>query len=271
MGTALLLSSGVALALNIIRCGSEEPCHGTDRPDLMKGTDGFNFMLGHGNDDALKGFGRSDGLFGQEGDDRLLGGPGYDYLVGGRGDDRLRGEEAGDEYSFERPNWGQDTIVESTPSRNALYLPYMESFTGTITTNLISSAAPEVTNSANTSTINWDGNVIAFVIGSSGNDLVTGNDAANAIIDDAGSDTDTISGAKGRDLLVVLDGDSNDTVNCGEGADTVYFDEGDVLVVEDDCEEQNPEGPELEGQRATVYRADVLEGAPPHVSGGHRP
>ena len=45
VGTALLLSSGVALALNIIKCESEEPCHGTDRPDLMKGTDGFNFML----------------------------------------------------------------------------------------------------------------------------------------------------------------------------------------------------------------------------------
>ena len=83
MGTALLLSSGVALALNIIRCGSEEPCHGTDRPDLMKGTDGFNFMLGHGNDDALKGFGRSD--------------------------DRLRGEEAGDEYSFESAPTGGRT------------------------------------------------------------------------------------------------------------------------------------------------------------------
>jgi hypothetical protein len=38
----------------------------------------------------------------------------------------------------------------------------------------------------------------------------------------------------------VQDGAGDDTVDCGVGNDTVYFDEGDVLVVPTDCEEQNP-------------------------------
>jgi Ca2+-binding RTX toxin-like protein len=271
MGTALLLSSGVALALNVINCESEEPCRGTDRDDLMKGTDGFNYMLGRGDDDTLKGFGRSDGLLGQEGDDRLLGGLGFDYLAGGRGDDRLRGEGRVDEYGFERFNWGQDTIIEESPSRNAISLPYTDSSAGTITTNLNSTLAAEVTNPSGTSTVNWDGNVIAFVFGSSGNDEVTGNDAANTIIDDAESDTDTILAGGGNDFIVVQDGDSNDTVDCGEGSDTVYFDTDDTLVSPDDCEEKNPEDPGLAAREATADGAGIVQGAPPIFSGDHRP
>ena len=250
MGTALLLSSGVALALNVIKCGSEEPCHGTDRPDLMKGTDGFNFMLGHGNDDALKGFGRSDELFGQEGDDRLLGGRGQDFVVGGKGDDTLRGEETIDGYFFERSKWGQDSIIEDAPSRNFLALPFAENLSGPVTTNLNSDSGPtpEVTNAQSGSTVNWEGNVITFVSGSSGDDTVTGNDASNGLYDDAGPvygtapDTDAISAGGGNDFIVVQDGDSSDTVNCGGGSDYVISDETEVLIA-DDCEENDTGGP----------------------------
>jgi Ca2+-binding RTX toxin-like protein len=245
----------------------------------MKGTDGFNHMLGRENEDTLKGFGRTDALLGQEEDDTILGGRGHDFVIGGKGDDKLRGEEAVDSYIFERINWGEDTIIEASLSSNDLILPFVDSFTGTITTNLISDSGPvpEVTNSSNTSTINWDSNVITFVLGSSGNDTVTGNDDANDIIDDAGpnfetaADTDAISAGGGNDFIIVQDGDSNDTVICGEGSDTVYFDEGEVLLIAADCEEQNPEEPELEGREVSVYRADALEGAPPVVFGGHRP
>jgi hypothetical protein len=203
-------------------------------------------MLGHGDDDTLKGFGRSDGLLGQE------------------GDHRLRGEGAIDEYGFERSHWGHDTIIEDSPSRNAISLPYTESFAGTIETNLISSSAAEVTNPSGTSTVNWDGNVIAFVLGSSGNDMVVGNDAANATIDDAETDTDNITGAEGNDFIVVQDGDTDDVVDCGEGSDTVYFDAGEVTT---NCEELNPEEPGLAAREATADGAWVLQGASPLFSG----
>ncbi len=209
-------------------------------------------MLGHGDDDTLKGFGRSDGLLGQE------------------GDHRLRGEGAIDEYGFERSHWGHDTIIEDSPSRNAISLPYTESFAGTIETNLISSSAAEVTNPSGTSTVNWDGNVITFVSGSSGDDTVTGNDAANEIYDDAGPDygtgpdTDAITAGGGNDFIVVQDGDTDDVVDCGEGSDTVYFDAGEVTT---NCEELIPEEPGLAAREATADGAWVLQGASPLFSG----
>lgn len=245
---AVLLSSGVALALNTINCKTNQVCTGTERADLMKGTDGFNEMYGRDGNDILKGFGKWDALLGQEGNDRLLGGRGADYVGGGKDDDTLRGEGAIDGYSFERSDWGDDTIIEDSPSRNAVLLPFGENFTGPVATNLTSSSSPEVENAASASTVNWEGNVITFVVGSSGNDTVLGNDAANEIYDDAGPfygtgpDTDTISAGGGSDFIVVQDGDSNDTVNCGEGDDFVISDETEVLIAAD-CEENDTGGP----------------------------
>jgi Ca2+-binding RTX toxin-like protein len=241
---AVLLSSGVALALNTINCKTNQVCTGTKRADLMKGTNGFNEIHARGNDDTLKGFGSSDGLFGQVGDDRLRGGRGGDGLFGGKDDDNLRGEEAIDYYIYERSDWGDDTIIEDAPTRNALLFSFGENFTGSVTTNLTSSPlGPEVLNDQSSSTVNWEGNVITFVVGSSGDDTVLGNDAANEIYDyqrfsPTDEDTDTISAGKGNDFIIVEDGDSNDTVNCGEGDDFVFSDEGETLIAAD-CEEND--------------------------------
>lgn len=270
----VLLTSGVALALNTINCKEgARRCVGTDRPDLMRGTDGFDQMYGRDGDDTLKGFDKFDVLLGQKGEDRLFGGPRRDALIGGEDDDKLRGEEVLDIYVFERSNWGQDAIIEDSPSRNIIFLPFRPSFDGTITTNMISDSGPlpEVSNAASGSTVNWDGDVIRIVLGSSGDDVVTGTDGADQIIDDAGpdydlhADADILSGGGGRDLLVVLDGDDNDTVTCGAGNDTVYFDDGDTLLDEPSCEEQNPEEPGIEAQQATTYREKFLEKVPADV------
>jgi hypothetical protein len=259
--------------LNTINCeGSGIKCVGTDHADLMKGTAGLDAMYGRDKGDTLKGFGRIDALLGQKGNDTLLGGDGQDTLIGGLDDDTLRGQDALDIYWFAPPDWGQDTISEVSP-RNIVRLPDGEHFGGTITTNLNSDSGPvpEVTNADSGSTVNWDGEVISIVIGSTGDDTVTGNDAANDIFDGAERDTDadTISGAGGDDLIDVQDGAGDDTVECGEGHDQVDFDEGDVLVVPDECEEQNPLGGSgLEGRQATTYGAGVLGEAPASLFGG---
>jgi Ca2+-binding RTX toxin-like protein len=270
---AVLLSSGVALALNTINCeGSGIRCVGTDRPDLMKGTRGLDAMYGRDKGDTLKGFGEGDALLGQMGDDTLLGGARQDFVIGGLDDDTLRGGDALDIYYFERSDWGQDTIREVSPPGNILRLPDRENFSGAITTNLISDSGPvpEVNNSENTSTVNWNGEVISIVIGSTGNDIVTGNDAANDIFDGEGreTDTDTISGAGGRDLLDVQDGAADDKVECGEGNDTVYFDQELELVDPEECEEKNPIPNGLGAQRATTYGTGVLGEAPANLFGG---
>ncbi len=120
-----------------------------------------------------------------------------------------------------------------------------KAFSGAVTTNLDSDSGPvpEVTNSQNASTVNWSGDVISVVIGSTGNDTTTGNDEANDIFDGEGreTDTDTITAAGGNDLVDVQDGAGDDTVDCGEDVgetdnDTVYSDESDVIT---NCEEQN--------------------------------
>ena len=77
-------------------------------------------------------------------------------------------------------------------------------FGGAINTDLNSDSGPlpEVINAGSSSTVNWKGEVISIVIGSTGDDTVKGNDAANDIFDGEGRETDrdTISGAGGETL-----------------------------------------------------------------------
>lgn len=271
---AMLFSSGVALAVNTIDCEPRaERCVGTDRPDLMRGTGGTDSMFGRDKGDTLKGFGRYDELYGQRGDDRLFGGAGSDDLIGGEDDDKLRGEEELDFYVFDRSNWGQDTIIEDSPPRNAVVLPFGRSFNGAVTTTMTSSPSPEVTSAQSGSTVQWDDDVIRGVLGSSGDDTVTGTRRPDDILDFVGSDTDTITGGAGADLLLVLDGDTSDTVTCGPGNDTVYFDdEGalqDTLADEASCEEQFTSFEEE--PQARSYGEQILEGAPDSVVEAYSP
>ena len=84
MGLALLLASGVALAVNKI---------GTNGPDTLIGTNGSDNLLGRGGNDELFGSTGSDNLLGGlgkdilygdwGGDKRLAGGPGNDVVFGG--------------------------------------------------------------------------------------------------------------------------------------------------------------------------------------------
>ena len=65
MAAALVMASGVALAVTKI---------GTNGNDVLKGTDGK---------DNLIGLGGQDDLFGKGGSDNLVGGPGKDNVLGG--------------------------------------------------------------------------------------------------------------------------------------------------------------------------------------------
>lgn len=266
MAAVLMMSGGVALALNTIGCeGSGIKCVGTNRPDLIRGTADLDAIYGRDKGDTIKGFGKGDALLGNKGSDRLLGGRGQDFVIGGEDDDTLRGEDALDIYYFERSGWGTDTIREVSP-KNILRLPDGENFDGAITTNLTSDSGPvpEVTNSENASTVNWGGEVIDIVIGSTGNDTISGNEEANDIFDGEGreNDRDAISGAGGDDLIDVQDGAADDKVECGEGNDTVYFDQELELVFPDECEEKNPVPNTLKAQRGTPYGARVIGGPP---------
>ena len=102
MALALLLASGVALAVNKL---------GTNGPDTLRGTNGDDNLLGKGGDDNLFSLGGSDNLLGGPGKDNvisgnerrsgggdknLLGGPGNDIVIGGWDSDNVLGQEGND-------------------------------------------------------------------------------------------------------------------------------------------------------------------------------
>jgi Ca2+-binding RTX toxin-like protein len=104
MALALLLASGVALAVNKV---------GTNGPDTLRGTDGDDNLLGKGgSNDELFSLNGRDNLLGGAGKDclicatrerrgfagekNLVGGPGNDYVVAGKGSDIVVGGEGND-------------------------------------------------------------------------------------------------------------------------------------------------------------------------------
>jgi Ca2+-binding RTX toxin-like protein len=90
MALTLLLASGVALAINEIRCRGGE-CNGTPRNDKMLGTPKRDIMYGFKGDDRLFGRDASDDLYGFGGSDKANGGDGSDKLGGSDGRDSLDG------------------------------------------------------------------------------------------------------------------------------------------------------------------------------------
>ena len=103
---ALVLASGVALAVNKI---------GTNGPDTLQGTNKDDQLVGRGGNDTLYGRGGSDNLLGGSGKDvviggsrselsggdmNLAGGPGNDLVIGGDGSDNVVGD-AGNDYLYE--------------------------------------------------------------------------------------------------------------------------------------------------------------------------
>ena len=104
MVVALLLASGVALAVNKV---------GTNGPDTLRGTNGDDNLLGRGGNDKLFSLNGRDNLSGGpgkdcllcratrqsryfEGDKDLLGGPGNDFVWAGKGSDNVAGGEGND-------------------------------------------------------------------------------------------------------------------------------------------------------------------------------
>jgi Ca2+-binding RTX toxin-like protein len=109
MALALVLASGVALAVNKV---------GTNGPDTLRGTNKADNLLGKGGNDELYSLKGRDNLLGGPGKDfvfggndrfrqsggnkDLVGGPGNDIVVGGRGSDNVLGD-AGNDFLVDGP------------------------------------------------------------------------------------------------------------------------------------------------------------------------
>jgi Ca2+-binding RTX toxin-like protein len=97
MVTALVLASGVALAVVKIGGPGNDTIKGTNEADLLKGEGGDDTIYGLAGNDLVKytseGRRIAGGVYGGYGDDELHGDEGHDTVSGGRGDDRIYGSE----------------------------------------------------------------------------------------------------------------------------------------------------------------------------------
>jgi Ca2+-binding RTX toxin-like protein len=170
----------------------------TGKLDAIFGVYTFTFNGNEGDDIWLSSKG-NDTLFGDDGNDDLFGGAGNDAINGGDGDDELDGEEGIDTVSF----FGSADPV-------------------TLALGLYNAATKETAQSDAQVGADLD-SVANFenVIGTDGDDVLTGNAANNELT--GGEGMDMLTGDAGDDRL--LGGDDDDMLIGGAGKD--FIDGGD--------------------------------------------
>ncbi len=171
---------------------------------------GTAYFLGIGNalNNILNGGSGSNTLFGLDGADTLNGLGGDDFLTAGNGNDVVNGGA------------GNDTIFATIGDGNDSY----RGGAGLDTYDLSQTSAAAIVNlSTSSATSAQTGRDVVVqienVIGGSGNDVITGNAAANSLT--GGSGNDTIVAGGGADRLEGGAGD--DFLDGGAGADIFVF------------------------------------------------
>ena len=181
--------------------------NGTNSNDVLRGTNGSEEFYGQGGNDIIRALG---------GDDEAWGGSGMDTFYGGGGTNEFYGGEGNDFFNVAG---GNDTIDGGGGSRDEIRY-------------LNSENAVEVDLLAGTVDEGRDGSVedtlvsIEYVVGSQGNDLITGDLSANRIQGWHGDDV--VYGGGGHDNLSGNNGD--DTLYGDAGNDRIYGQDGDDIL-----------------------------------------
>jgi Ca2+-binding RTX toxin-like protein len=147
---------------------------------------------------SLIGSSGNDVLTGNDLGNTLTGGAGNDTLTGGAGDDTFSAT-VGDGNDSDNGGGGINTYDLSRTTTGA-------------TVNLLLGTATSAQTGSDTLVS------IQNVIGSSGNDVITGNDSGNTLTGGAGNDT--LTGGAGNDTFIATAGDGNDIYNSGGGFNT---------------------------------------------------
>ena len=162
------------------------------------GTTGNDNIVGREDNCSIYGFGGNDKLTGRAGIDVLEGGEGADTLNGFAGNDRLEG------------GVGNDLLDGGTGQDTAIY--WRESAGHTV--SLVTGKAGVTGQTPSDTLVS-----IENVIGTSFNDVLTGNNAANTL--EGGSGADRLNGGGGADTLIGNGG--KDTQQGGGGADRFTY------------------------------------------------
>jgi len=178
--------------------------------DILHGSGGADTIHGGGGDDDIFGDDGDDKLFGDEGEDKMSGGEGDDTLDGGKGDDRLFGD--GDQDKFVDVH-GNNAIDGGSGFDTLDYSGFQN---GRVTVTLADSGAAGLAiRETHIATQNGSGYFledgrdtmvsIERVVGTAGDDTITGNNSANVLRGGAG--LDVLTGGGGADTFQFLAGD----------------------------------------------------------------
>ena len=167
--------------------------------DLLSG---FENITGSGFNDTLTGDALANVLSGLAGDDSLLGDAGDDTLVGGAGNDRLDG------------GLGVNTASYIGAGSTAVVVGVATAGVTGVRVSLAVATAQDTLNDGVDTLVG-----ISNLIGSTFNDTLTGNAAANRLAGDVGNDL--IVGGDGNDTL--LGGAGTDRLDGGLGVDTASW------------------------------------------------
>jgi Ca2+-binding RTX toxin-like protein len=133
MALALVLASGVALAVNKVGTNGPDTLRGTNKADNLLGRSANDILLAlAGNDNLLGGPGKDIVYGGDEnrqsgGNKNMVGGSGNDSVIGGRGSDIVLGEEGNDlvadgparEFATDNVSGGEGNDVVAAVNRPA--------------------------------------------------------------------------------------------------------------------------------------------------------
>ncbi len=210
---------------------------GGDGNDRLTGSILGELLQGNAGNDTLDGAHANDSLDGGTGDDSLKGDIGNDLLFGGDGNDTLEGFDGNDSLSGDANydsligGWGNDTINGGTGGDGISYnlqvglrdLKVNISFDGVVNDLEI---LPNGTVYTDTLVGAYE-----YVVGSAGNDTLTGSDAIPELLFGMDGD-DLLQGAglgfNGDDLH---GGNGNDTLLGGLGIDVFFGDAGNDSLV----------------------------------------
>ena len=169
----------------------------------------------------------NDTITGSANADTILGSGGDDSIAAGGGNDVI--QYTGTANGFDAVDGGAGTDTLSALANSSVI--GLSSLTGVETISGGSFTGVYIQGSGNADTLNFSSvtlTAITRVEGGAGNDVITGNTAANTLW--GGLDADTIDGGSGNDTIVGDDGDDvitggagNDSLNGANGTDTVDY------------------------------------------------
>jgi Ca2+-binding RTX toxin-like protein len=192
---------------NVIGTPGDDSIAGNSSGNVLTGGSGNDSLVGHDGDDQLIGGLGDDVLLGRAGNDTFRGGEGGDLMHGGPGDDAYFSEAASAvevDGAFEKDSEGTDTLhFSALPAGQPVAVNLTAAnFIATHFNRFVAGALPSYGDIEN-------------VVGTPGDDAITGNGLVNSLVGSDGNDT--ISGGSNNDLL--LGGAGADTLSGDDGAD----------------------------------------------------